>query len=240
MTFRPMLWPTLLALPVLAALIALGNWQMARLAWKEDLLARIEAGLAAPPRPLPPAAEWPALDAQTLRYTRVAASGSFDHASEVHVYQPALDGTPGYHIITPLHLEGGGVVLVDRGFVPPDRKEPATRPEGLIAGPVRVRGILVEPEARNPFTPDPDTAANIWHHRDPADIAAHLGVAPVFPLILEAEAGADPAVLPRGGQTRLGLRNPHRGYALTWYGLAAVLVAVWLALHVKAGRIAWR
>lgn len=240
MIFRPMLWPTLLAIPALAVLIGLGNWQMDRLAWKEALLARIEAGQAASPAPLPPVPAWAALDTQRLAYARVTATGRFDHAAETHAYLPSLEGEPGYHVITPLALEEGGWLLVDRGFVPLAAKAPEARAAGQVEGQVTVAGTLVEPEAANPFTPDPDRDGNIWYHRGVAAIAQARGLDPVFPLLLDAEAGSAPGGLPVGGQTRIALRNPHLGYALTWYGLAGTLAAVWLAFHIARGRIAWR
>lgn len=238
--FRPMLWPTLLAVPALAVLIGLGNWQMDRLAWKQGLLARMEAGMSAPARDLPSPATWPDLVPESETYIRVRATGRFDHAAEAHVYLSSLDGEPGYHVITPLIVAADAAVLVDRGFVPLARKAPGTRPQGQVEGPVTVTGILVEPEAANPFTPDADEAANIRYHRSLADIAAARGLDRVFPLLLEADAGQAPGGWPRGGETRLQLRNPHLGYALTWYGLAATLVIVWFAFHVSRGRIGLR
>jgi len=240
MTFRPMLWPTLLSVPALAILIGLGNWQMDRLAWKEGLIAQIEAGLEAAPAALPPGSTWADADLEALTYTPAEVSGRFAHDREAHVYLSSLEGQPGYHVVTPLELATGGWVLIDRGFVPISRKEQAMRAPGQIDGEVTVAGILIEPEARNSFTPDPDLNGNIWYHRTVGDLAAVAGIAPVFPLLLDAGPAANPGGLPVGGQTRLELRNPHLGYAMTWYGLAATLVAVWLAFHVAKGRISLR
>ena len=240
MTFRPMLWPTVCAIPALAILILLGNWQMDRLTWKEGLLSQIEQGLSAEPAPLPAQTDWATLDDETLRYTTASVTGTFDHTKEAHIYIASIEGEPGYHVITPLHLTSGGWVLVDRGFVPISRKAPQTRPTGQVAGEVMIEGILVVPEEANSFTPEPDLAKNIWYHRPVDRLAAQAGVSPVFPLLLDAGDMPNPGGLPVGGQTRLELKNPHLGYAMTWYGLAATLVGVWLAFHIARRRIGFR
>jgi len=240
MTFRPMLWPTLMCIAALAVLIGLGNWQMDRLAWKRGLLAQIAQGLEVTPAPLPAYSRWAQLDTATLRYTPATATGRFVHASEAHVYLPSLESEPGYHVVTPLELTGGGWLLVDRGFVPIARKQAATRSAGQLAGEVTVSGILVAPDRANSFTPEPDLAGNIWYHRDVDALAAAAGIGPVFPLMLDADATVNPGGLPVGGQTRMALANPHLGYALTWYGLAVTLGAIWLAFHLARGRIGVR
>lgn len=241
MTFRPMLWPTVAGVLALGVLIVLGNWQMDRLAWKQDLIARIETGLQAPPIALPPAQQWANVSLDDLRYRPVAITGRFDHANEVHVYIPSKEGDPGYHVVTPVELTGngaeGGWVLVDRGFVPINRKEPETRSAGQLVGDVTVEGILILPDAPNAFTPPPDSQANVWYHRPIAQIAEHAGISPVFPLMLDAGPKANEGGWPLGGQTRLVLKNPHLGYAMTWYGLAATLIGIWLAFHIARGRI---
>jgi len=240
MTFRPMLWPTLFGVVALAILISLGNWQMERLAWKEGLLAKIEAGLAAEPKPVPARDVWGTLDSASLRYTPVQAMGRFAHEAEVHAYISSIEGEPGYHVITPLELSGGGWLLVDRGFVPIARKAASSRQQGQVEGEVTVTGILISPDEANAFTPEPDVTKNVWYHRPIDRIAELAGLSPVFPLMLDADSTENPGGLPVGGQTRLELKNPHLGYAMTWYGLAATLLAIWLAFHIARGRIRLR
>ncbi|MGD1935407.1 MAG: SURF1 family protein [Candidatus Phaeomarinobacter sp.] len=237
MTFRPMLWPTLFALPALAILIVLGNWQMDRLAWKEGLLAQIEQGMSADPAPLPTLDSWKGLEEEVLRYTTARVTGTFDHQKEAHIYIASIDGQPGYHVVTPLELASGGWVLVDRGFVPINRKAPENRPAGQVTGEVTVEGVLVTPDEANSFTPEPDLVENIWYHRPVARLAARAAIDPVFPLLLDAGGAPNAGGLPVGGQTRLELNNPHLGYAMTWYGLAVTLAGVWLAFHISRRRI---
>lgn len=236
MTFRPLLWPTLFAIFALIILVALGNWQMARLEWKDALIAGVERGLAAEPAPIPAPESWSDINLADLRYTHATATGRFNHDAEIHIYMPSLDGEPGYHVVTPFEMTSSGWLLVDRGFVPINRKDAATRAAGQVVGEVSVSGILVSPDEANAFTPEPDLAANIWYHRPIAEIAQVVGISPVFPLMLDADAAPGRGQLPIGGQTRIELENPHLGYALTWYGLAGTLIAIWLALHISRGR----
>src|SRR5688572_17009166 len=129
--FRPRLWPTLVALPVLGVLLGLGFWQVERGAWKHRLIAERTAALPQPPRELPRAAD--AL--QGLDFTRVRVRGTFDHARELHVLAPPRQARTGYEILTPLQVEGAERwVLVDRGFVPTDKKDPRSRAAGQVAG----------------------------------------------------------------------------------------------------------
>jgi surfeit locus 1 family protein len=125
------------------------------------------------------------------------------------------------------------VVLVNRGFVPLDRADPATGREGNPEGEVEVTGLLREPEPRNAFTPADDAAKRLFFVRDPGPIAEALGVAPAAPFTIDADAGPNPGGLPQGGETRLAFPNRHLEYALTWYGLAGALLAVFMAF-------AWR
>lgn len=236
MSLRPMLWPTVFAIPALVVLILLGNWQMDRLDWKQDLLMQIEQGMAAEPIGLPPVESWISVDPSIQRYSSVSATGVFDHANEAHIYISSIDGKPGYHVITPLELTGGGWLLVDRGFVPIARKAADTRPSGQLDGEVTVQGVLVVPDEANAFTPEPDFVKNVWYHRPIDILATQAGVSPVFPMLMDAGPLSNPGGLPVGGQTHLELKNPHLGYALTWYGLAATLIGVWLAFLLTRRR----
>jgi surfeit locus 1 family protein len=222
----------------IAMLVWLGTWQLQRLAWKNEVVAQVAARSEAPPVPPPPSAEWRTLGLGSWSYRRVRAAGVFDHSREARVYTALGEpkgryGGPGYFILTPLTLREGGVVLVNRGFVPMDRADPATRRDGERDGEVEVTGLLREPEPRNAFTPADDPAKRLFFVRDPGPIAEALGVAPAAPFTIDADAGLNPGGLPQGGETRLAFPNRHLEYALTWYGLAGALLAVFMAF-------AWR
>ena len=130
----------------------------------------------------------------------------------------------GYYVMTPMHLEAGGTVLVNRGYVPPERKDPATRETGEPRGIVRVTGLMRRPEGRNVFTPADDPAAGQYFTRDPATLAARDGVTDAAPFTVDLDATPNPGGLPRGGTTEIAIPNNHLTYALTWFGTALALI----------------
>lgn len=229
--FRPRPIPTLATLVALAVLLGLGTWQVERLHWKTDLIARIQAGMAAEPVALPAAADEPA----TWDYRRVTVAGQFLHAREAYlgprIHVDAQGVTrQGVHVLTPLvRADGGGVVLVDRGWVPLDRRDPASRPEGQVQGTVTVTGIARVPGERGWMQPQNDPAANTWFWLEMPALASHAGVSSLAPLVVQADAAANPGGWPLGGQTILQLKNDHLSYALTWYGLGLTLIGVYIA-----------
>jgi surfeit locus 1 family protein len=211
-------------------LSGLGAWQLRRLAWKENLLAQIAARRDATPAPLPPRDAWPTLKPEDYDYRRVILRGTFDHARESYLFRASADGAaggaPGYEVVTPLMLDGGGAVFVNRGFVPEEKKPPAARPEGQIAGAVEITGLMRRPESRNLFTPADEPEKNLWFTRDPAALAAHWGLAGAAPFTVDAGPAENPGGWPRGGATVLNIPNNHLSYALTWFALAATLAGV--------------
>lgn len=223
---RSLLLLGILALGAFIILIGLGTWQVQRLHWKEDLLARVQTRIAEAPVPLPPPSEWAGLDLQDWEYRPVEARGRFRHDLESRVYmlltesRGPLEG-PGYWIVTPLELDGGGTVLVNRGFVPLDRMDKVVRLEGEQT----VSGLLRGPEGRNMFTPDDKPDERLFYARDPAAIVPALGLHDAAPFTIDA-GETPPGGLPQAGETRVSFPNRHLEYALTWYGLAAALAGV--------------
>ncbi|HRO11022.1 MAG TPA: SURF1 family protein [Amaricoccus sp.] len=202
----------------------LGVWQLERRAWKLDLIARVEARLTAAPVPAPGPAAWPTLGPADA-YTRVTATGRFLHDRETPVLA-VTDLGSGYWILTPLETPGF-TLLVNRGFVPPDRRDPTTRPEGQLPGEVTVTGLLRLTEPGGGFLRRNDPAAGRWYSRDVAAIsAARTPPPPVAPYFVDAGAAPNPGGWPRGGLTVVRFRNAHLGYALTWFALAAGLAAM--------------
>lgn len=235
--FRPLLWPTVATTIALAILVGLGVWQMERLHWKLDLIARIDARMAAPAAPPPPQTEWARLDPKALEYRHLRLTGAFRHDKELHYFAQDEQGGAGYDIVTPLVLADGGVVLVDRGFVPEELKDPARRKAGNVEGEVTLTGVARAPQGRSSFTAPDDQARNIWFTRDPATMGPATGLAPVAPFYVEADATPNPGGWPKGGRTRVDIRNEHFQYALTWFGLALGLVAVYFFYHRSQGRV---
>jgi surfeit locus 1 family protein len=207
--------------------VGLGTWQRDRLAWKEALIAERQSMLAAPPVTLSRAAD--ATDISP--YSPVRLTGRFLHDKERLVGPYTRRGVAGWHVITPLRLAAGDFVLINRGWVPENRKSPAKRFIGQMTGPVTLDGYVKRPSRQGAFVPDNDPAANQWFTVDPAALARHLGLSGVASYWVIAGPAANPGGYPKGGQG-IGMPvNNHLQYAGTWYGLALVLgvcaVAYW-------------
>ena len=241
-----LLWPTLLTVIGLAILLGLGTWQMQRLDWKNGLVERIEARTKAPAVSLDAAlgiytGSFAEGVAAALEYTRVELEGRFLHDREQYLYAPHPKLGPGYHVLTPLEVTGpiSRIVLVNRGYVPQAMKERARRPQGIVAGETKLAGFVRLPAAPNAFTPPNDPVRNLWYWRDlPALLAAAVPgrEREAVPFTIDAQAdAANAGTWPRGGTTELKLPNRHLEYALTWYGLAVTLLAVYLA-YVRSRR----
>ena len=170
--FRPLPGMTLWAVPALLVLIGLGVWQMQRLHEKEQLLATIAERMGAPEAPLDDVL---ACRSPDMEWRRVRAQGRFLHDKEAYVYATEFDLGLGVHVLTPLVMDDGGMVLVDRGFVPLASKAPETREPGQVEGDVAVSGIVRLEGERNMFTPAADERERMWYWRDIEGIARTLG-----------------------------------------------------------------
>lgn len=242
-----LLWPILMTLPALAVLIGLGTWQLQRKGWKDGLVAAIKERSVAAPVPLSGRV---ALLGERAEYLRVRVSGRFLHGQERHRFIG-----PGWHIITPLVTDDGMIVLVNRGFVPDQLKTPDSRRPGQVSRKVEVIGLVRLPERPGAFTPRNDGARNMWFWRDVEamaqcwNAAAELedcralagvkgldGLPKGYPFLIDAAAEPEnPGGWPKGGTTNLAIANRHLEYALTWFGLAATLVGVFIVF--AAGRV---
>jgi surfeit locus 1 family protein len=237
---RGLFVPAIVTLAVLAILVSLGNWQMRRLAWKQDLIARAETRPAEPVADLPAADAWPRLDIAALEFRRFRLTGRFDHGREAWVFTSLSDpqgaeGGPGYWIVTPFALQGGGTVWVNRGFAPQGRQQPQARGETLSAEAQTIAGLLRPDDPRSAFTPDDDPRANIFYRRNVAALSAAKGLAPpLAPFTIDLAASfTPPGGLPQAGETRIRFTSNHLSYALTWYGLALAAAGVFVAFAIK-------
>jgi surfeit locus 1 family protein len=237
---RSLLLPAVFTLAVAAILVSLGNWQMRRLVWKEDLIASAETRPAEPVADLPAADEWPDLDIAALEFRRFGLTGRFDHGREAWVFTSISDpegakGGPGYWIVTPLVLKGGGTVWVNRGFAPQGRHTPAARGETLSDDQQTVIGLLRPDDVPSVFTPDDSPQTNVFYRRSIAALSAAKGVTPTLaPFTIDLVASfTPPGGLPQAGETRIRFANNHLPYALTWYGLSLAAFGVFIAFAVK-------
>jgi surfeit locus 1 family protein len=220
--FRPRLWPTLTALAALAVLLGLGAWQLQRVSWKEALISRAQAQLRQRAIPLPPTGF------EVLDYRRVSARGTYLHNAAFAFGLSASGGEPGARLVTPLRLDGGPTILVDRGWLPqrflPPNVPAGLEPNGLVTieGVARWRGV----PQRTVLTPTDEPSERRWFSWDVAAIEDALGL-PLEPLQIVLERSGGPSELPKAQPVTVDFANNHLGYALTWYGLAVVLVVVY-------------
>lgn len=229
----PALQALLVALGLLACagFVALGLWQVQRLAWKEALIARVERNVHGPAQPAPLPADWAALSRED-EYRRLQLAGRFDYQREVLVRASTILGA-GYWVLTPLRTEAGHWVLVNRGFVPPQMKGevPQGAPEQTVVG------LLRPSEPGGGILQDNEPAAGRWYSRDVAAIAAQQGLeGGVAPFFVDAQPAGDAnGQWPRPGLTVLQFTNNHLVYAITWFALAAIMAGAtgFLLLHER-------
>ena len=207
----------LLSLVAALGFALLGLWQVERRAWKLDLIARVDARLAAAPAPAPGRAEWPSISQAHDEYRRVTVSGRFLPGRSVRVMAVTALG-PGSWLLSPLVTAAGDTILVNRGFVPAEWLEPASDGDQ----PVTIAGLLRMPEPGGGFLRRNDPAADRWFSRDVAAIAAAHGLGPVAPFFIDADAARNGPARPVGGLTIIAFHNAHLVYALTWFGLAGL------------------
>lgn len=158
---------------------ALGTWQVFRLGWKTDLIARFEDRLVRPPLPLPPHIDTSAI--KDFDYRKVYATGHFRHDQEMLIGPRIHDGTNGYLVVTPLEREGNGTtILVNRGWIPKKLRKQCDRKDGLPTEQVRVEGLLREPWSKNYFTPDNRPDLGEFYFPDVQQMAKLAGSQPVW------------------------------------------------------------
>ena len=210
---RRLLFPLILGLGGAAVLVALGIWQLGRLEQKEAYIAAVESRLAAAPVPLPAAPD-PIAD----RSLPVAVEGKYLNGDVLVLVSPRGMG-PGYRVVAPFQTLEGRRILIDRGFIS-EGAQGLPRPGGAA----RIVGNLDWPNETDRFTPRRDTARGIWFARDVDALAATLGTEPVL-VVLRETSQQDTPIMPLPLDTA-GIPNDHLEYAVTWFGLALV----WLAM----------
>ena len=220
---------------LVAVFLGLGTWQVQRLFWKLDLIERVEVRVHADPAPSPGPAEWAGITAEKDEYRRVTVSGTFLHHRQALVQAVTVLGS-GFWVVTPLQRADGTTILVNRGFVPEDRRDPASRADGEVAVTVEVGGLLRITEPDGAFLRSNVPQNDRWYSRDVAAIAAAKGLTNVAPYFIDADSAPNPSGLPVGGLTVVQFRNSHLVYAITWYFLAAMsAVAAYSVLRRRIG-----
>ncbi|WP_092584398.1 SURF1 family protein [Rhizobium mongolense] len=212
-----------------AGFVALGLWQVERLSWKRDLIALVDQRVHAEPAPAPTRR---AVNAAEDEYRRIMATGTLQNGKETLVYASTELG-PGFWVMTPLSLRDGRAVLINRGFVPTDKRDPQTRPSGQLSGQVTITGLMRMTEPKGSLLQSNDPASGRWYSRDVAAIAAEKHVADAAEYFIDADNTPNPGGLPVGGLTRIVFPNNHLVYAITWFGLA-LMAAGLLAFVIRS------
>ncbi len=211
-------------------LSGLGTWQLNRLAWKEALISRVQAGLKSAPLSLGEI-EQKVKTGQDIEYRPTHFEGRFEHASEAHFFI-THKGRPGYFVYTPLRLADGRFLWVNRGFVAIENKDAARRAAGQVEGHVSLTGLARTAPAQKPnyFVPENDLTKNVFYWKSLAQMIARTKEAAdrkYLPFFVDVDDKvANPGNMPLGGVTRITFPNSHLQYALTWFGLAGALLVV--------------
>ncbi len=221
---------------------ALGMWQVQRRAWKHDLIERVTQRLHAASVPLPSPAEWPHINAASHEYLHVRTQGQWLPDKTV-LAQATTELGAGFWVMTPLQTADGWQVLVNRGFIPQAQRthwqhgEHSGQPGATTprAETVAVDGLLRMSEPGGGFLRRNDPAQQRWHSRDVAAIAQAQGLAHAAPFFIDAGIPAAPSPLagsegpwPRPGLTVVRFHDSHLVYAITWFGLALLVVVAFV------------
>lgn len=239
---RPTKLAVLLTVLLVGMCFSLGVWQVMRLQWKQGLIEELQQAQQAAPlegKDLP--VDEAGLEA--LNFRKVRLHGVFMDGREFHLIGRYNKGVSGYDVLVPFLVRDEArdeaqkpplVVLVNRGWIPLDHKDPATRPEPLNAlnGEVTVDGLLFFPRQGSHFLPDHDTARNVWFWYDTPRMSQETGL-DLPPVIVEAvdpEHPQDVLPLPREDY-HIELRNDHLSYAITWFALTFAGIVIFLLAH---------
>lgn len=221
-----------------AILIGLGTWQWNRLIWKEALINTINTRIVEAPLPLN-AIIGMADSGTDVEYRPVKLTGRLLNEGEQYVLA-TLDGQSGWHVYTPVEIEGGQFLFVNRGFVPYDKRDPKTRDDGQMNQLVNIEGLARAALTQKPGWVVPDNAPErrefYWKDLGAMIEAAGLADKKVLPFFVDKTSKLPDGLLPVAGVTRIDLPNNHLQYLITWYGLALALAAVLLAYVIKTRR----
>ena len=204
---RQLVFPVIFGVLGVSVLCGLGTWQLQRLDWKTQILANIEERILAKPVELPKN-----LKQQSDQYLSVVVTGEIK-AREIHVLTSVKSIGPGFLVISPLELQNGKLIMVDRGFIPVAKKNLVRIPRTI-----KVIGNLLWPNEIDSFTPDPNIEKNIWFGRDLMRMSEYLDTDPI--LMVARKTSPPSEILPQ--RVGVNIANNHLSYAITWFSLACV------------------
>lgn len=228
----------IIAAVMVGVLASLGAWQLQRRTEKHDLIAALTERLAASPVALPPATQWPTLNPARDEFKRVTFSATYAPKPDAMVYSSGsavrtdISG-PGTWAFLPAKLSGGESVVVNAGFVQNTMQERAQEDRAvapLLTGqPATLSGYLRFPEAAGTLTPAANVDKRLWFTRDHVAMARLLNWGEVAPFYIDLESPVPASGTPKAGPLDVHLKDNHLQYAITWFGLAAVVLAAFAA-----------
>ena len=232
MSFRPLLWPTLVAIPALITLLMLGTWQVNRLQWKTALIEEFQARSTAQ-------AVYPAFDGVPIEFQRVSLDGRFLHDETVYLTGRTYEGNAGFHVITAFEASTGDLFFVNRGWVSEAYREPESRPFSMSEDVFALEGIVRLAQRQGQFVPDNEPERGFWFTMKPDEVGAFLELPAAeqrFYIDAIRQEGEE-LTLPIAAEIKIEVRNSHLNYAITWYGIALSLIGVYFAYHHSVGRL---
>jgi cytochrome oxidase assembly protein ShyY1 len=243
---RPVAGFAIFTLVMLVGFVGLGIWQLQRRVEKHALIAALTERLAVAPQPLPPPAQWSALNPARDEFSRVSFTATYQSRLDAMVYgsgsavREDISG-PGTWAFLPAQLPDGETVAVNAGFVPnmmQDRGLQDRAVAQLITGqPVVLTGYIRFPQAAGMLTPAEDRAKRLWFTRDHLAMARALGWDKVAPFYIDLETPVPANGIPKPGPLEIHLKDDHMQYAITWFALAGAVViafAVWWRAQRRA------
>lgn len=225
---RPVAWFFFLA--AFATTVGMGTWQVQRLQWKEGVIAALAEANAQAPLTVLPQDE---AEFEALQFRKITLKGVWRSDVEFHITPRYFHDQFGYWIITPLKLNDGRTLLINRGWVPGKKKLAETRPETAVRGFATVSGLIRVGTERSYFTPKNQPEKNIWFGRDVVQMAEFAGLKNMIPVMVDAVGTQDMKKLPVPSDGTIRLRNDHLGYIFTWYGIALGILVIFLVYHRK-------
>ncbi len=238
-----------LAVVIFSIFSTLGVWQIQRLSWKRNLIERVEQRVHAEPVAAPIRAQWPDINTANSEYRRIHLQGRYLQGLDTLVQAVTKNGS-GFWVLTPLQQSDGTIVIVNRGFIPPEASRTAIKTSAETMQLTSVTGLLRMSQQGGAFLRKNDPPRQRWYSRDIQAIAASKNLSQVAPYFVDADAisasaqmDATSNALPVGGLTVIAFQNSHLVYALTWFTLAAMVAGItgyflfWLRREGRQGQL---
>jgi surfeit locus 1 family protein len=212
-----------IVLTCIAVLLILGNWQLNRLEWKNNLISKFNENANKDP------VSYPAnISVNDDEFKNIKIIGNFIHDKEILLYSPSrTNSSPGiYQILVPFLTNNGDYILVNRGVVDDRYIDQSKRPEVLQKDAVELAGVIRKTEKYNNWMFGNTNKDNIWINIDIEKIAEYWGLDLVDFYVAALPSTNDNKIY--GLSMQMKVRNDHLKYSITWFSLAGVLFIIYM------------